>query len=167
MSGDGSQLFYHAIVGGVGIEVLDLTTAAHRQLTAGSDPQISPDGRWLAYVAGDIGRPEVLVRPFPDIERARWAVSVGGGLQPRWSRDGRALFYRDGDRILAAAIETVRDFSAQTPRLVFESPQPIVDFALHPDGRRLLALRVTTLARPMPRVILNWEHASSARGQAR
>jgi serine/threonine-protein kinase len=54
---------------------------------------ISPDGRWVAYHSAISGRPEVYVRPFPAIDSGRWQVSTGGGTRPRWSRDGRELFY--------------------------------------------------------------------------
>jgi Tol biopolymer transport system component len=54
-------------------------------------PKFSPDGRWLAYVAGDIGRSEVYVRGYPSGEPI--PVSSSGGAGPVWSRDGRTLFY--------------------------------------------------------------------------
>ena len=57
--------------------------------------EVSPDGRWLAYDSNESGQFEVYVRPYPDADKARWQVSVDGGRQPLWSRDGRELFYRD------------------------------------------------------------------------
>ena len=56
---------------------------------------LSPDGRWLAYVSEESGRPEVYVRPFPNVDSARIAVSVGGANEPLWRADGRELFFRD------------------------------------------------------------------------
>jgi Tol biopolymer transport system component len=66
------------------------------------NPQVSPDGRWLAYQSDESGRHEVYIRPF---QRAGAAVpvSIAGGTQPRWRRDGRELFYLGLDRRMMAA----------------------------------------------------------------
>ena len=56
-------------------------------------PAISPDGRWIAYGTVVAGQPEVYVARFPPAGDARWQVSRSGGVQPRWSPDGRELFY--------------------------------------------------------------------------
>ena len=63
-------------------------------------PQISPDGRWLAYASDESGRPEVYVQSFPALDH-KWRISLGGGEEPRWSRDGRQLFFRHGDKMMA------------------------------------------------------------------
>ena len=55
-------------------------------------PDLSPDGRWLAYVSNQSGRVEVYVQPYPG-PGARQQISVDGGTAPAWSRDGRELFY--------------------------------------------------------------------------
>jgi Tol biopolymer transport system component len=68
-------------------------------------PLLSPDGRWLAYVSDVTGEQEVFVRPFPNVEDSRVQISVGGGNEPVWSRDGRELFYKSGSMLLAAAVE--------------------------------------------------------------
>ena len=59
-----------------------------------TQPQISPDGRWMAYVSDESGKSEVYVRPFPDVDKGKWQVSTSGGDSPLWSPDGRELFYR-------------------------------------------------------------------------
>jgi serine/threonine-protein kinase len=59
--------------------------------------KVSPDGRWLAYDSNENGAFEVFVRPFPDVNTAKWQVSTGGGSQPLWARSGRELFYRGLD----------------------------------------------------------------------
>jgi serine/threonine-protein kinase len=58
------------------------------------NPQISPDGQWIAFDSDASGRFEIYVRPFPDVQRGQWQVSTSGGEQPIWSRDGGELFYR-------------------------------------------------------------------------
>jgi hypothetical protein len=55
---------------------------------------VSPDGRWIAYVSEESGRPEVSIRSLADPPR-RYVISPGGGSQPVWHRNGRALFYVD------------------------------------------------------------------------
>ena len=61
---------------------------------------ISPDGAWLAYTSNASGRFEVYATPFPDGGRTV-QISFGGGLEPLWSREGRELFYRSGDSVMA------------------------------------------------------------------
>jgi serine/threonine-protein kinase len=55
--------------------------------------ELSPDGRWLAYVSTESGRGEVYVRPFPDVDKGRWQVSTNGGGAPHWSRNMRELYF--------------------------------------------------------------------------
>ncbi len=57
------------------------------------EPTLSPDGRWLAYNSNESGRFEVYVRPFPEVERAKWQVSTDGAQDPLWSHSGRELFF--------------------------------------------------------------------------
>src|SRR5207245_8395319 len=56
---------------------------------------ISPDGKWLAYESRESGRSEVYVRQLPS-GPGKWQISSQGGIQPRWSGDGRELFFRSG-----------------------------------------------------------------------
>ena len=65
--------------------------------------QLSPDGRWLLYQSDASGRPEIYVRRCPGLEQ-QWQVSDGGGIQPRWSRNNREIYYRSGRRMVAAAL---------------------------------------------------------------
>ena len=64
---------------------------------------MSSDGRWVAYESTETGRDEVYVRPFPDVNGGKWQVSTGGGINPRWSHDGREIFYVDGGGEMTAA----------------------------------------------------------------
>jgi serine/threonine-protein kinase len=67
-----------------------------------SEIALSPDGRWLAYVSDETGRPEVFLRPFPEVDEAKFQVSLNGAQSPLWSRDGTELFYLGLDRTLTA-----------------------------------------------------------------
>jgi serine/threonine-protein kinase len=73
-------------------------------------PALSSDDHWLAYVSDETGRDEVYVRPFPDAG-GRWVISAAGGGEPRWSRDGKELFYRNADTVFAVQIATQPTFS--------------------------------------------------------
>ncbi len=67
-----------------------------------NNPDVSPDGRWLAYQSNESGTIEVYVRPFPNVNNARWQVSNGGGVMPQWSRTGRELFFLNSERVLSS-----------------------------------------------------------------
>jgi Tol biopolymer transport system component len=74
-------------------------------------PAVSPDGRWIAYTSDESGTQEVYVRAFPATTAGRWQVSNGGGVQPRWSSDGRELYYfGSGNRLVAAQTRTTHGF---------------------------------------------------------
>jgi serine/threonine-protein kinase len=75
-------------------------------------PDLSPDGKWLAYVSNESGQDEIYVRPFPNVADARWQVSTDGGTEPKWANDGSRLFYRDGsDDMMAVSVTTDPTFA--------------------------------------------------------
>jgi eukaryotic-like serine/threonine-protein kinase len=63
--------------------------------------QFSPDGRWMAYASDESGQDQVYIQPIPPTG-AKWQISVAGGAQPRWRRDGKELFYIAADQKLMA-----------------------------------------------------------------
>ncbi len=81
--------------------------------------QLSPDGRWVAYVSDDSGRENIWVQRFPDATE-RWPISTAGGSQPQWRRDGRELFYISGDfKLMAVVVNAASSFDASVPRALF------------------------------------------------
>jgi Tol biopolymer transport system component len=101
---------------------------------------ISPDDHWLAYVSDETGRDEVYVRPFPDAG-GRWVISAAGGTEPRWSRNGKELFYRNADTLFAVAVET-QPFSVGRPTPLFtgvflKNPRHAT-YDVQPDGQRFI-----------------------------
>src|SRR5215472_2554795 len=56
------------------------------------NPQVSPDGKWVAYSSNETGRSEIYIRQFPE-GPAKIQVSVNGGVFPRWRRDGKELYF--------------------------------------------------------------------------
>lgn len=103
---------------------------------------LSPDGHWLAYQSNESGRPEVFVRPYPELQSGRWQISASGGTSPRWAPDGRELYFLDGRGLAAARVSTTGRFEAAAPRRLFEiTPfgSPVsADFEVSPDGGRFL-----------------------------
>ncbi len=100
----------------------------------------APNGRWLAYTSHF----DVYVEPFPG-PGGKWQISTGGGQEPVWARNGRELFYRNGDRMMAVEVSTGSSFTAGKPRLLFEgqyvSVSSYVSYDVTPDGRRFLMLK--------------------------
>ncbi|MGQ0641991.1 MAG: protein kinase domain-containing protein [Gemmatimonadaceae bacterium] len=120
-------------------------------------PSLSPDGRWLAYVSDETGATEVYVRPFPG-PAAQYAVSAGGGSEPRWASDGRRLFYRRGRQMLAAWVNTAPTFSVTGRAVLFEGNYSTntshQNYDVTPDGQGFLMLQPDTDAELV--VVLNW-----------
>jgi Tol biopolymer transport system component len=116
--------------------------------------QLSPDGRWLAYASNESGRYEIYIRPFADSSGGKWLISAAGGMQPRWRRDGRELFYVAPDtRLMAVPIRFTtapQTFEAGAPVALFPTRlatggniptsgwQARAQYAVSSDGRFLV-----------------------------
>jgi Tol biopolymer transport system component len=134
-----------------------------------AQPQISPDGRWMVYTSDESGQNQIYVRPFPDVNSGRWQISTSGGDSPLWSRDGRELFYRNGDAVMAVSVKTAPTFSIETPKILFRGTYVSnvlragnYDFAtwdVSPDGKRFLMMKEQGSSAGGPRkinIVLNW-----------
>jgi hypothetical protein len=110
-------------------------------------PALSPDGRWLAYASDVTGDQEVFVRPFPNVGDSRVQVSVGGGSEVVWARDGSELFYRSGPMLMAAEVGTDPAFEVVERTELFEmgrdyiSRPGAVSYDVSPDAQRFLMVR--------------------------
>jgi Tol biopolymer transport system component len=128
-----------------------------------SAPRFSPDGRWLAYISNESGRNEVYVQPYPG-PGGKWQISTEGGGEPVWNPNGRELFYRSGDKMMAVDIAAQSGFAAGKPRMLFEGqyvPTPLTApyYDVSPDGQRFLMLKASEQAQSAPtqiNVVLNW-----------
>jgi Tol biopolymer transport system component len=109
------------------------------------------------------------VRPFPEVDKGKWQVSTSGGSSPRWSPDGRELFYLNGDNfVMSVAVETKPTFSHGTPKSLFKSiyaganESSGIPYDIHPDGKRFLMMKEppgSSSAAGGPRkinIVLNW-----------
>jgi serine/threonine protein kinase len=130
--------------------------------------QFSPDGRWIAYMSNLSGRYEVYVQRFP-ISGLPRLISSNGGAQPRWSRNGRELYYLASDqKLMAVPVKTSPEFEAGAPVALFQvrvhvsldldlSFRNLYDVSA--DGQRFL---INTLVERPPdpiTVMLNWPAA--------
>jgi serine/threonine protein kinase len=137
---------------------LAIYSAADHQVTQfapqGVEAKFSPDGRWIAYVAGGI-----FIQPFPG-PGARIHVS-NSGAQPRWSHDGRQIFYTQPDRKLMAVSFDPQKKSASAPRLLFQTRIVAPNFAswqydVAIDGRFLINSLPSNTSSPLT-LLTGWD----------
>jgi Tol biopolymer transport system component len=130
-------------------------------------PDLSPDGRFLAYVSDESGHPQVYVQAFPgpgpkrqvsnrnpgssvSVQRAR-----DGGfrfLPLKWSPDGRELFFLDGDQMMSISMRLQGGLDSQAPRVLFETSN-VDSFDVSPDGKRFLLIR-DLKPEPLTRIVV-------------
>jgi predicted Ser/Thr protein kinase len=126
-------------------------------------PRFSPDGNWLSYMSDESGRYEVYVQPYPG-PGGKWQISTDGGTEPVWNPNGRELFYRSGDKMMAVEITTHPSFGAGSPRKLFQGPYlptPLSNpnYDVSADGQRFLMLKPVDQEQNAPtqiNVVLNW-----------
>jgi serine/threonine-protein kinase len=104
---------------------------------------LSPDGKWVAYTSDATGRSEVYVRAVADTPE-RWQVSPSGGVEARWDRGGRALYYRNGDTVFKVPGEPGATFKPGVRQTAFIGSF-MTDlrsgYDVSPDGRRFVLIR--------------------------
>jgi eukaryotic-like serine/threonine-protein kinase len=129
-----------------------------------SHAELSPDGRWLAYVSRESGAPEVYVQPFPGSGQ-KTRISTSGGTEPIWLPNGREILYRHAGQFFSATIRSVSPFQIDPPRLLFatkgeyDSTSPIRSWNVSPNGQRFLLSRFAeSKDKPVTaiHVVLNW-----------
>ncbi|HZI66082.1 MAG TPA: protein kinase [Thermoanaerobaculia bacterium] len=124
----------------------------------------SPDGRRVAYVSDESGRKEVFVATYPDATQ-RIRISSEGGIQPRWSHDGRELFFvSKSTTMMAVPFDPSAGAPTGRPTRLFDAPISYV-FGAHvplrydvaPDGRFLIIIRASKEPPPPLILVLNWQ----------
>ena len=129
------------------------------------NPEISPNGRWIAYESDESGRREIYVRPFPAVDTGRWQISTTGGTKPVWSRNGKELFFVSLDgQLMAVAVETAKDltYGRQTPLFktnpYYVGQGPTIlngrTYDVAPDGRFLLIKEPPTTVSTAPTIVV-------------
>jgi dipeptidyl aminopeptidase/acylaminoacyl peptidase len=135
--------------------------------------QLSPNGRWVAYVSNETGSDDVYIRAFPG-PGGKWQVSTTGGIDPRWRRDGQELFFVAPDgKLMAVPIQVGADrstLSPGTPVALFPTRFPTganitigwlskAQYAVARDGRFLMNLPVEDTAASPITIVQNWPTA--------
>ena len=107
-----------------GILILPMNGGEPRRLIPAegllTQPMISPDGRWIAYQTDSSGRAEVFLQSFPELGR-KVPVSVEGGTDPLWSKDGSEVFFRNGSSMMTVSIQLQPDLRLSPPTMLFEA----------------------------------------------
>jgi Tol biopolymer transport system component len=111
-----------------------------------SGSQISPDGHWMLYDSNESGRYEVYVRPFPGHPENAFSgggtiISPGGGIFPRWRRDGKEVVYPDLQyRFQSVDVTSGNPFRIGTPRELFVRPGTLSATSVTDDLQKFLFL---------------------------
>ncbi|MEO8257576.1 MAG: protein kinase [Acidobacteriota bacterium] len=133
--------------------------------------RVSPDSRYVAYSTNESGQYQVVVQTFPDTNDGKWQISADGGIEPKWRRDGRELYYLALDGKLMAVSIGGPVFSPGRPVPLFQTPltvnrtQPIRDrrYDVGPDGRFLLVVPAASAAVMPTMVVVNWSSGLDVR----
>ncbi len=129
-----------------------------------TQPQISPDGRWMAYFSWESGVPQIYVVPFSGTG-GKWQISTDGGTEPRWSKTGHQLFYvATGSTLVAVPYSVDKDsFQPGKPEVVysgrFEMRAPFTSYDVAPDGQHFVVFQFAggrAAPTSVPTVVLNW-----------
>ena len=131
-------------------------------------PELSPDGRYIAYQSDKSARDEIYVRPFPHVNDGEWQVSTAGGTSPMWARTGRELFYLGADgALMAVPVQTSGGtFTFRNPAKLFATAYaaPVRyarSYDVSPDAQRFLMIKENVVGdlnarRTSMVVVLNW-----------
>jgi eukaryotic-like serine/threonine-protein kinase len=129
---------------------------------------LSPDGRWLAYITNTTGSAELWVRRYPTLDAAV-RVSPNGAAEPVWAKNGRELFYLEGDKLMSVRVgpDTQARFAYQAPVMLLEksfmrAPQP-PSFDVAADGRLMMLGRLPAGPSKPIEVIVNWRDYAASR----
>jgi Tol biopolymer transport system component len=128
--------------------------------------QFSPDGRWILYRSDESGRFEIYLRDFapgrsPAVGDQRWTISRNGGDKPRWSADGKAVYYIGLDRMMTRVPLVVSGSTLQpgSPEALFDvNPIGFTPYDVMPDGRFLVSsVADSAVQQSVPiTIVLNW-----------
>ncbi len=144
-SPDGSTLYFTRTLPTTkdDIFMLDMRTRKAEPLLNSSfyesDPQASPDGKWLAFSSDATGISEVYLLSLTDAGAARVRVSTNGGDTPRWRADGKELFYASAQKVIMSAVPGVAgQWGETTSTELFREPANAQRFDASPDGQSFL-----------------------------
>jgi Tol biopolymer transport system component len=119
--------------------------------------RFSPDGRWVAFVSEETGRPEIYVTAF-DRPGEKTRISTEGGNGPRWRSDGKEMFYVTIDsKVMSVPVSSGDQFAIGKSALLFKGDPRTMDYDVTADGQRFIILASTPGTQHLPfAVVLNW-----------
>ena len=126
-----------------------------------NEPALSPDGKLLAYLNGDYGQAELMLRTYPE-STGQWQVSLEGGNRPVWNRAGDRLYFRDNaGQLFVVDVLRKPSIRLSRPRPLPRAPFVVAraGFDVSRDGKRLLMMRevkTETDHPPSLAVVQNW-----------
>jgi Tol biopolymer transport system component/predicted Ser/Thr protein kinase len=126
--------------------------------------RVSPNSNFVAYSTNESGTYQIVVQTFPDASGGKWQITADGGVEPKWRRDGRELYYLSLDGKLMSVAIGGPAFTAGRPMELFQTSltvnraQPTRDrrYDIAPDGRFLMVIPSATSAPTPYSVIVNW-----------
>jgi len=121
------------------------------------DPNLSPDGRLLAYSSDEFGPIRIVVRPFPSVTDDAWQIPIDGCTDPRWSPQANELFAWCLDGLFAIRIDATSPSPLGKPKRLFATESYISGaYDVSADGRILVVKDITTESASELVVVLNW-----------
>ena len=163
VSPDGQLLLFEDDAAGGGTDIYGVSpngSGADKRVIIGGpsnqqDGRFSPDGKWIAYSSTESGRYEIYIAPYPlDRGPSRQQVSNNGGRLPKWSPDGRVLYYGSGNRLYRVSVNPVTG-EVGNPALLVKVPAAL-DYTVAPDGRLLISRIDRNAESHSMKVVLNW-----------
>jgi eukaryotic-like serine/threonine-protein kinase len=122
-------------------------------------PAVSPDSKWLAYASNVSGRYEVYVTPLSG-RGAQVQISDAGGVEPKWSSDGRRLFFRANRQFVGASLVFAPRLAVAARHVLFadafDGDMPHANYDVTKDGKQFVTVAPGSAAAPETVVILDW-----------
>jgi Tol biopolymer transport system component len=130
-----------------------------------SQVRFSPDGKFVALISDETGRPEVYVMPFPPTGK-KVRVTSDGALLMRWPHGSGEILYVSADRrMVSIPVKIVPGLELGKPVTLFHLPgdRRWTDFDVTADAQRFLAdvPEVSVLEVPLS-VVTGWSPAAAA-----
>jgi serine/threonine-protein kinase len=162
-TGGSGRVWYRRLKGDTASGVI--ASGAQGQQTAA---RFSPDARWVVYESDELGTREIYIKPFPALTE-RHQISLLGGSQPVWSRDGRRVFYLVGQRLLSATLSFAPSVTVVARDTIFDN-RLVSGFGYHanydvaPDGKHFVFISTSESNETAPVILAHdWKYEMLAR----
>jgi serine/threonine-protein kinase len=118
-------------------------------------PRFSPDGKWIAFHSMETGKSQIYVQPWGE-EGTRVPLTKDGGMFPVWTKNGKEIIYRRGNKFFSSEIQTAPEFKVISERMLFEGNY-LTSYDVSPDGEKFLMVKNEHGIFPKHlNVVVNW-----------